>query len=336
MDAPEWNTDALGPTKRALRRPAAAPAGAAVGAGRGAAIRAWASSIPASSCRAGRCTRIGARDGEPVWRDPALLASDDDTRQRDRGGRRALRRARWPSGCRSIPALVIPAYEDIHYYLWKRAPPAGQRAGRGRQAARPAGARAAGAGVRPGPGRPGRQRAAAAPRDRRTARAAGSPASGSSATATLFLVPGDSPIGLRLPLESLPWADPDDDRARLRARSVRAARAPARRARRCATARAGRRGRGDRATSARCRRTLPVVGRERPGRGAHRAGRRSRATACCTSSSRRSTRPRTGSTLTAAVEDTAAEIGRKVVLEGYLPPRRSAPAAASPSPPIPA
>ncbi len=39
--------------------------------------------------------------------------------------------------------------------------------------------------------------------------------------------------------------------------------------------------------------------------------------------------------LTAAIEETAAEFGRKVVLEGYLPPRGPAPDHISPSRPIP-
>ncbi len=52
-----------------------------------------------------------------MWRDPALFASEDDTddataaEAADFAGRLAER-------LQVDPGLVIPAYEDIHYYLW--------------------------------------------------------------------------------------------------------------------------------------------------------------------------------------------------------------------------
>jgi uncharacterized protein (DUF2126 family) len=132
----------------------------------------------------------------------------------------------------------------------------------------------------------------------------------------LFLLPGDSPVGLRLPLDTLPWADPDEiehetepdpfaPRAPLPSRQALEP-----------TGFMGAGAEGFRPVS----QELPVIGRGEP---------QLVRTALCVE-------PRDGIihvffpplqaaedwlALTAAVEDTAAELGRKVVLEGYLPPR---------------
>ena len=57
-------------------------------------------------------------DGEPVWRDPALLAGDDDTDTATAADAAAFAR-RLAERLQIDPSLTIPAYEDIHYYLWK-------------------------------------------------------------------------------------------------------------------------------------------------------------------------------------------------------------------------
>jgi uncharacterized protein (DUF2126 family) len=76
-DAAEWNTDALGPTKRAfagrlLRRlaPLWSP---------GAALQyAMGKHYPGEQLPRWALYSHWRADGEPVWREPALLASDDD------------------------------------------------------------------------------------------------------------------------------------------------------------------------------------------------------------------------------------------------------------------
>jgi uncharacterized protein (DUF2126 family) len=135
---------------------------------------------------------------------------------------------------------------------------------------------------------------------------------------TMFLVPGDSPIGLRLPLDSLPWADPESieqdfapdpyaPREKLpTAKAMRSQREPV--------------GLGTPIHNFRpVPQELPEVGKEEP---------ELVRTAL-------SVEARDGKLhiffpplyaledwleLTAAVEDIATEMGRKVVLEGYLPP----------------
>jgi uncharacterized protein (DUF2126 family) len=336
-DAAEWNTDALGPTKRAyagrlLRR----------------LVRLW-------SPGAALTTNMGKHypgeqlprwalyshwraDGEPVWSDPALLASDDD---RDTAtSADASRFAKLLAERLQVdPGLVHGAHEDIHYYLWKE-----QRL--------PANVVVEDA------------KLADALERKRLARVFGQGLAAEVGSVLpirrviqdgvrrwqsgrwffrgehLFLIPGDSPIGFRLPLNSLPWMSPEDA---LRAQDYEAdpfawrddlpphAALMAQRAMRAQlppealdqrALRSPRLGEGTASSIEDFRpqpQDIPVIGESDPG----------------VVRTALSVESRDGKLhiffpplfaaedwldMVAAVEATAAEMGRKVVLEGYLPP----------------
>jgi uncharacterized protein (DUF2126 family)/transglutaminase-like putative cysteine protease len=224
-DAPEWNTAALGPTKRGiadrlLRRLRArfAPGGLLHhGQGKwypGEVLPRW-----ALSC-------YFRPDGEPVWHDPALFAEDKPARAADAvTGEGFIRALATRLGL--APESALPTYEDVYYYLWreKRLPPnvevlesriddAGERA-------RLARVFAGGVGKVVGHLLP---------------LSTGSQGEAGSAVAwrtgpwqlradQIFLVPGDSPMGFRLPIESLPW-EPAEKREHVYERDPLADRPP--------------------------------------------------------------------------------------------------------------
>ena len=209
-DAPEWNIAALGAGKRAaadrlLRRLRTrfAPGGVLHhGQGKwypGEPLPRW-----AFSC-------YFRRDGEPIWREPNLFAKDVPTRAADGAAASAFIQ----SLARRLsvePDNVLPAYEDVYYYLWRerRLPPnvdvLNNKLDDETERARIARVFAGGLGEIAGYVLPLRARASAN----------GGGADGvagvrweSSAWTLrgdeLFLLPGDSPLGFRLPLDSLPW-----------------------------------------------------------------------------------------------------------------------------------
>ena len=202
-----------GPTKRRLAgalirrlRDRFAPGGCCTSA--------RASGIRASSCRAGRCGCYWREDGEPIWRDPALIADETKPTGATPRRRAALRARAGRARCSSIAGYVMPGLRGRLLLPVARAAAAGQRRSvRRRKLRRPDGARAA--------ARACSSRGSTAPvgyvlplaRDAHDEpmAAAGAAGRGSCARETLFLIPGDSPIGYRLPLDSLPWAAPADD-----------------------------------------------------------------------------------------------------------------------------
>jgi uncharacterized protein (DUF2126 family)/transglutaminase-like putative cysteine protease len=201
----EWNTAALGPTKRrhavALlgRLRAHGGAGGVVHMGQGK----WYPGEPLPRWALGCYWR---RDGEPIWSDAKLLADD----QVDRG----YGPAESEQFLRALAVRlvgrddhVMPAYEDVWYYLWREGQlpdnvdpldsrvddlmernrlrrvfmqGLGAAVGHALPIARDPDAR----GWHTGPWSLRRQR--------------------------LYLHPGDSPMGYRLPLDSLPWVSPAD------------------------------------------------------------------------------------------------------------------------------
>lgn len=206
FEAPEWNTDALGPTKRGyagklIRRLADRwTQGAALHYGMG-------KQYPGEPLPRWALAVHWRLDGEPVWQDPSLFADPDA------GPGPAIEQdgARFAAGLAArlgvAPEHVLPAYEDALYYLWKEHRlPANLLAEDSKlrdplERARLARLFSQGLGAVVGRVLPLRRTGEAEAR-------AWESGLWHLRGETLYLIPGDSPLGLRLPLDGLPWADP--------------------------------------------------------------------------------------------------------------------------------
>ena len=205
-DAPEWNTDALGPTKRGLATELVHKLRARYGQGGflhfgqgkwypGEQLPRWALGIHWRT------------DGKPCWRNPALFA---DERQGHRLGPDDAKRfvTALAEHLALNPAFITPGYEDTWYHLWRerRLPvnvdPFDARLDDEMERVRLRRVFSQGLThtvgyvlpLSPNPqSGTGWQTGPWFVRDER-----------------MYLVPGDSPMGYRLPLDSLPWVDPKD------------------------------------------------------------------------------------------------------------------------------
>ncbi len=205
-DGAEWNGEALGPTKRRLAadvfhrlRVRYAPQGLAhFGQGK------W---YPGEQLPRWSLNCYWRRDGQPIWSDAALCADESV----DYGADAALaeRFLRLLAERLGLPvAHVFPAYEDAFYYLWRehRLPinvdARDARLDDAQERERLARVFDAGLTQPVGYALP-------------VARPAGRTVGWQSSRWFLRgehcrLVPGDSPIGYRLPLDALPWVAPND------------------------------------------------------------------------------------------------------------------------------
>jgi uncharacterized protein (DUF2126 family)/transglutaminase-like putative cysteine protease len=204
-DGAEWNTAALGKTKRARAaelygrlKDQYAPTGLAhFGQGK------W---YPGEPLPRWSLNCFWRRDGEPIWENPGLFANEQvnygvsaDTAQHFLGA--------VAQRLGVAPEFGFPAYEDAFYYLWKerrlpsnvdpfdsRLEDAGERARLARIFEQ--GLDAVAGHVLPLSRDPTDTGWRSGPWFLRQERC--------------YLVPGDSPLGLRLPLDSLPWVRPED------------------------------------------------------------------------------------------------------------------------------
>jgi uncharacterized protein (DUF2126 family)/transglutaminase-like putative cysteine protease len=313
----EWNIDAMGPTKRhyagrLIRKLLPLwTKGAALTYNMG-------KHYPGEQLPRWAIHAHWRADGEPVWLNRDLLASDDDRDNATAEDSDLFARV-LAERLQVDPDLVNKAHEDIHYYLWKEkrlpANVVAEDSKLGDPLERARLAKVFGQGLASPVG-------AVLPLRRVWQDGARRWQSGKwfFRDGVMFLIPGDSPIGLRLPLESLPWTDPEKIEVEFETdpfapKTQLPKRDSMQRIRESAFGWGPSSIEGFRPVQ----QELPVVGQEEPGLVR---------TALCVEA-------RDGIIhvfypplydvsdwleLTAAVEQTAEEFGRKVMLEGYLPP----------------
>ncbi|MBN3813312.1 transglutaminase family protein [Paraburkholderia sp. Ac-20347] len=207
-DAPEWNTDALGPTKRryaiALMDKLRAQYGARgflhIGQGKwypGEQLPRWALSL------------FWRADGQPCWHDPSLFADErTPTHHTAADAQRFIAHLAGKLGVE--PKYVQPGYEDTWYYLWRerRLPvnvdPFESRLDDELERLRLRRVFDAGLDAVTGYVLPlVRERASSALPALQSPRWVSGP--WFFRDERMYLMPGDSPMGYRLPLDSLPW-----------------------------------------------------------------------------------------------------------------------------------
>ncbi|MEY2410858.1 MAG: hypothetical protein QOF48_3528 [Verrucomicrobiota bacterium] len=206
-EGPEWNSTASSPAKRVLshtllkRLRARFAPGSLLHHGQGK----W---YPGESLPRWAFGCYWRKDGIPIWRDDSLFATEGmdykatATESAEFAKRLAIRLG-------ADPQWIIPAFEDPFYHAWKErrlpANVAPHKAGRDDDEDRTRLARILGKGI-------GATVGHALPIQRTDGTQSASWISGPwfLRADRLYLSPGDSPMGLRLPLDSLPWVSESD------------------------------------------------------------------------------------------------------------------------------
>ena len=208
-DGAEWNTTAMGPTKRVRAADLLGrlydrfAQGGLLHFGQGK----W---YPGESLPRWSFGCWWRKDGHPIWRDPSLIAKEDATYGYGPDDAAAFIQQL----ARQIgvdPGNATASYEDAYYYMWKeRLLPSNVDVMKSRLENPEERARIAKV-FDPGPA----ERSSATPyRCAKRERATRGDVWQSSSRwlrcrrENLFLLPGDSPMGYRLPLDSLPWETP--------------------------------------------------------------------------------------------------------------------------------
>ncbi|HWD19332.1 MAG TPA: transglutaminase family protein [Verrucomicrobiae bacterium] len=206
MDGPEWNTVALGPKKRQLadelmrRLKARFSAGALLHYGQGK----W---YPGESLPRWSFACYWRKDGQPIWENEELFALENKSYgHADKHAEQFIQALAQRLQCGH--QHIVPAFEDAWYYLWKeRRLPTNVDPFKSNLKDEEERARLAKLFER------GLEKVTgyALPLQRPTGAASGW-VSGPwfFRPERCYLLPGDSPMGLRLPMDSLPWVKQSD------------------------------------------------------------------------------------------------------------------------------